>query len=105
MRTLVEGCIDEADRPVALDAYSAPLPLVIEIWSPSTGTYDVTEKLAAYQQRGDQEIWSVHPYARTLTSWVKQPDGTYNEVVRFSGLVTPSALTGVAIDTGLLFAP
>jgi Uma2 family endonuclease len=91
-------------RPVSLDAYKEPLPLVIEIWSPSTGTYDVTEKLAAYLQRGDQEIWSIHPYARTLTSWVRQLDGTYNEVVRLSGLVTPSRLTGVGIDIGLLFA-
>jgi Uma2 family endonuclease len=90
-------------RP-SLDAYHAPLPLVVEIWSPSTGTYDVTEKLAAYQERGDQEIWSVHPYARTLTSWVRQPDRTYDEVVRISGLVTPTHIAGVTIDIGLLFA-
>jgi Uma2 family endonuclease len=90
-------------RP-SLDAYSEPLPLVIEIWSPSTGTYDVTEKLAAYQERGDHEIWSVHPYARTLTSWVRQPDGAYEEVVRHSGLVAPSGVAGVTIDIGLLFS-
>lgn len=90
-------------RP-ALDAYSEPLPLVIEIWSPSTGTYDVTEKLAAYQERGDQEVWSVHPYARTLTSWIRQPDGAYDEVVRISGLVTPLGVAGVTIDIGSLFS-
>jgi Uma2 family endonuclease len=88
----------------SLDAYGEPLPLVIEIWSPSTGTYDVTEKLAAYQQRGDLEIWSVHPYARTLTSWVRQLDGTYEQVVRLSGLVTPSGVAGITIDIGLLFS-
>lgn len=93
------------DVPTSLDAYSDPLPLVIEIWSTSTGNYDVTEKLAAYQQRGDQEIWSVHPYARTLTSWVRQPDGTYSEVVRLTGLVRPAVLAGVDIDIDLLFAP
>jgi Uma2 family endonuclease len=92
-------------HPVTLDAYSDPLPLVIEIWSPSTGTYDMTEKLTAYQQRGDQEIWSVHPYARTLTSWARQADGSYDEVVRLTGLAEPSSLAGVAIDIDLLFAP
>ena len=41
----------------ALEVYDAPLPLVVEIWSPSTGAYDVETKLAEeYQRRGDLEI-------------------------------------------------
>ena len=90
-------------RPT-LDAYSAPLPLVIEIWSPSTGTYDLTEKLAAYQERGNREIWNVHPYARTLTSWIRKPDGTYDEVVRLSGHVSPLSIAGVTIEIDRLFS-
>lgn len=31
--------------PEALDAFAAPLPLVVEIWSPLTGDYDVETKL------------------------------------------------------------
>jgi Uma2 family endonuclease len=64
------------DRPV-LAIFSDPLPLVVEIWSPSTGDYDVDAKVPVYQQRGDQEIWRIHPYERTLTSWQRQPDGSY----------------------------
>ncbi|MFN8591852.1 MAG: Uma2 family endonuclease [Thermomicrobiales bacterium] len=39
-----------------LEVYDQPLPLVVEIWSRSTGGYVVTEKLAVYQERGDREI-------------------------------------------------
>ena len=35
-------------RPGTLDAFAEPLPLVVEVWSPSTGDYDVNEKLAEY---------------------------------------------------------
>src|SRR5690349_18616954 len=37
--------------PRALESYSAPLPLVVEIWSPSTGDYDVNTKLPEYRRR------------------------------------------------------
>jgi Uma2 family endonuclease len=65
------------EHPRDLDAYPDPLPLVIEIWSPSTGDYDIDEKLPDYQQRGDLEIWYIHPYTRTLTVWCRQPNGAY----------------------------
>jgi Uma2 family endonuclease len=38
-----------------LEAYESPLPLVVEIWSRSTGDYDVDSKLPEYQRRGDFE--------------------------------------------------
>jgi Uma2 family endonuclease len=90
------------DRPV-LAIFSDPLPLVVEIWSPSTGDYDVDAKVPVYQQRGDQEIWRIHPYERTLTSWQRQPDGSYQETIHRGGIVTPVALPGVAIDLETLF--
>ncbi len=43
-------------RPDLLEAYAVPLPLVVEVWSPSTGEYDVESKLPEYQRRGDLEI-------------------------------------------------
>ncbi len=43
-------------RTDVLEVYGDPLPLVVEVWSPSTGAYDVNEKLAEYQARGDREI-------------------------------------------------
>ncbi|MCC7024537.1 MAG: Uma2 family endonuclease [Thermomicrobiales bacterium] len=91
------------DRPDVLEVYEQPLPLVVEVWSRSTGDYDVREKLKVYQRRGDREIWMFHPYERTLTAWRRQPDGSYVETLHRDGVVTPVALPGVAIDLATLF--
>lgn len=91
-------------RPYALEAYSEPLPLVVEVWSPSTGGYDVETKFPEYKRRGDAEIWRMHPYDRTLTTWQQQADGSYHEAVHRGGIVTPVALLGVKIDLDELFA-
>ena len=69
-----------SERSGSLDAYPDPLPLVVEIWSPSTGDFDMVEKLPDYQQRGDREIWCIHPYTRTLTAWRRQQDGSVYRV-------------------------
>jgi Uma2 family endonuclease len=90
-------------RPGTLAIFSDPLPLIVEIWSSSTGDYDVDAKLPVYQQRGDLEIWRIHPYERTLTAWRRQPDGSYEETVHRDGIVTPVALPGVEIDLETLF--
>jgi Uma2 family endonuclease len=86
-----------------LEAYDRPLPLVVEVWSPSTGDYDVETKLLEYQRRGDQEIWRLHPFDRTLTAWRRQPDGSYLETRLAGGAVRPAALPGVTIDLDALF--
>jgi Uma2 family endonuclease len=90
-------------RPGVLAIFSQPLPLVIEIWSASTGEYDVDTKIPAYQRRGDVEIWRIHPYERTLTAWRLQPDGRYAETLYREGVVQAVALPGVSIDLALLF--
>ena len=94
-------------RADVLEAYDAPLPLVVEVWSPSTGAYDVETKLAEYQRRGDLEIWLIHPYERTLTAWRRAPDppqADYGELLFRDGVVRPIALPGVAIGLDTLFA-
>src|SRR5918994_176446 len=90
------------DRPV-LAIFSDPLPLVVEVWSPSTGDYDVDAKVPVYQQRGDLEIWRIHPYERTLTAWRRQPDGSYKATIHRGGIVPPVALPGVEINLDELF--
>jgi Uma2 family endonuclease len=90
------------DRPV-LAIFSDPLPLVVEVWSPSTGDYDVDAKVPVYQQRGDLEIWRIHPYERTVTTWVRQADESYLETTYREGIIYPVALPGVTIDLGELF--
>ena len=85
-------------RDDVLEVYDQPLPLVVEVWSRSTGTYDVTEKLAIYRQRGDLEIWFIHPIERTLTTWRRQSDGSYREDRYQGGIVPVASLPGVSID-------
>jgi Uma2 family endonuclease len=90
-------------EPRTLESYPEPLPLVCEVWSPSTRAYDVTTKLAEYQRRGDYEIWLLHPYERTLRALRRQPDGTYSETVYYGGTVQPAFLPNVTINLDTLF--
>jgi Uma2 family endonuclease len=92
-----------AERPYDLEEYSQPLPFVAEVWSRSTGDYDVEEKFPAYRERGDREIWRVHPYEKTVTAWRLQPSGEYVESVHRSGSVAIASLPGVEIDLERLF--
>ena len=86
------------DDPRAFNAFAEPLPLVVEVWSRTTGAYDFATKLRAYRERGDTEIWFIHPYERILTAWRRQPDGSYVEEVCRGGTVPVSSLPGVVID-------
>jgi Uma2 family endonuclease len=88
--------------PRAFNAFAEPLPLVVEIWSLSTGGYDVEAKLPIYRQRGDLEIWYFHPYERTLTVWRRQPDGSSSEDHYAGGIVPVASLPGVTIDLDAL---
>jgi Uma2 family endonuclease len=91
-------------RPGMFEAYAEALPLVVEVWSRSTGDYDVTDKLEDYKRRGDREIWLIHPYRHTLTAWRPQPDGSYEETVFQGGTVRPAFLPNVTIDLESLWA-
>lgn len=92
------------ERPGKLVIIDRPLPFVAEVWSVSTGDYDVKAKLPIYMQRGDAEIWLIHPYEKTVTSWRRQPDGTYLASEHVAGVVELAALPGVVIDVADLFA-
>ncbi|MGH2585025.1 MAG: Uma2 family endonuclease [Dehalococcoidia bacterium] len=91
------------EQPTRLEVYNEPLPLVVEVWSPSTGKEDFTEKLPGYQRRGDAEIWLIHPRDHTLRAWVCNPDGTYTEHLHRGGTIRPAALPNVSIDLDELF--
>lgn len=88
--------------PTAFNDYTDPLPLVVEIWSRTTGDYDFAAKLPVYRQRGDLEIMYIHQYERTLTAWRRQPDGTYAEELYRGGIVPVVCLPGVSIDLDAL---
>jgi len=87
-----------ANDPQAFNAFAEPLPVVVEIWSRTTGDYDIGAKLPSYRERGDAEIWFIQPYERTLTAWRRQPDGSYAEETYRGGVVPVSPLPGVVID-------
>ncbi len=87
-----------------LQVHDGPALLVVEVWSPSTGDYDVDAKIPEYQLRGDHEIWRLHPYDRTLTVWRRNEDGSYAESDLTGGTIQPIALPGVTIDLDALFA-
>ena len=91
------------EQPRQLEVYEEPMPLVVEVWSPSTGDYDVEEKLREYQRRGDLEIWRIHPYEKTLLRWQRQADGSYQESLVQHGRLQPTALPAVSIDLDSLF--
>jgi Uma2 family endonuclease len=90
-------------RPGTLAIFSDPLPLVVEVWSRSTGGYGLEAKIPVYMQRGDAEIWHIHPHERTVTSWVRQADGTYQATVHRSGTIRLAALPGVEIAVDDIF--
>ena len=87
-----------------LETYAAPMPLVVEVWSRSTGDSDQDVKILAYKTRGDAEIRRIHPYQRILQRWTRQTDGIYRETIHSAGTVTPDSLPGVTIHLDALFA-
>lgn len=88
-----------------LEAFTKPLPFVAEIWSKSTGDYDVETKFDEYKKRGDLEIWRLHPYEKTVTAWRRQPDGSYTETVYFEadGEAPILSLPGVVVKFADIF--
>jgi Uma2 family endonuclease len=99
----IEYVLAIAGRPGELEYYDKPVPFLAELRSPSTARYDVNVKLPNYRLRGDLEIWRGHPFEHRLTTWCRQPDGSYAETVYTGGIVRPIALPGVAIDLDALF--
>lgn len=95
--------VDSALEETSIESYDGPVALVVETWSPSTGTYDVNAKIPNYQRRGDLEIWRVHPRERTLTRWCRRPDGTYEESTHSAGTIRLAAIPEVTIDLDALF--
>jgi Uma2 family endonuclease len=81
-----------------LEAYADPVQFVAEVWSRSTGDYDVAGKLAEYQSRGDAEIWLIHPYEHRVTGFRRDAAGAYGIGETLTGRVTLSGLPGVSID-------
>jgi Uma2 family endonuclease len=87
----------------AFAVFDASFPLVVEGWVQPTEDYDVATKIPVYRARGDEEIWRLHPFERTLTVWRKRGDGGYDELVYRGGTVEVASLPGVVVDLEALF--
>lgn len=92
-----------AGESESLEVIGSPMPFVAEVWSPSTGGYDVDKNIREYQRRGDAEIWRLHPYDRTLTMFRRQPDGTYLASIVSSGSIRLLAFREIVVDVDRLF--
>ncbi len=88
-----------------LEVYDDPFPFVAEVWSKSTGEYDVETKFEEYKRRGDLEIWRLHPYEKTVTAWRRQSDGSYTETVYIEtdGEAPILSLPGVVVKFSEIF--
>lgn len=90
-------------EPGKLELYSAVLPFVVEVWSPSTADYDFETKFPVYRAHGHAEIWRIHPYERVATLWRRRADGGYDESRLIEGDLVPIALPGVQIPFAEMF--
>jgi Uma2 family endonuclease len=85
------------------EVFREPLPLIVEVWSPSTGRRDLELKLQRYREQGHAEIWFINPFDRTLTAWRREAGGNYSETIIKGGAVQFFALPHVRIDLDQLF--
>ena len=87
-----------------LENYTGPLPFVAEVWSPSTGGYDIATKIPDYIERGDEVIWRGHPYEKSVRAWTRETDGSYCETEHSGGRAPIASLAGVSIELDVLFS-
>ena len=79
--------------------------LVVEVLSPSTGAYDLTQKRRIYEEAGVREYWIVDPAEQTVEV-LALTDGGYQTAtrVRHKGMAGSALLAGFGVEAGALFA-
>lgn len=87
-----------------LEMVREPCLFGAEIWSPTTGSFDLAQKVPEYMAREDREIWLLHPYDLTVTSWVRQPNGQYLQSIYQGGQVELVSIPGIVVDLAVIFA-
>ena len=53
--------------------------MIVEILSPGTRKKDMHKKYALYEKAGVKEYWIANPKAKTITAYILQQDGQYND--------------------------
>ncbi|MDR3188565.1 MAG: Uma2 family endonuclease [Prevotellaceae bacterium] len=83
--------------------------LVVEITSPSSQKKDWVKKYNLYEQAGVKEYWIVEPDAGTITVFILQGSGKYDDGMTYSvkevpyHMVPVHTLSGLTIDVRELF--
>lgn len=85
------------------DAVHGAPDIVVEILSPTTRAYDLTEKLGLYQRFLVPEYWIFDPVVFTVTHLVLV-DGRYVEAGPVGGVYRSSVLPDLVVDPAVLFA-
>lgn len=80
--------------------------IVVEIVSPSTGSYDLTTKFDLYQKYAVKEYWIVMPGEQAVMVFKLQKNGVYGPPDRFgsSDRVVVEMLDGLIIELAEVFA-
>jgi Uma2 family endonuclease len=77
--------------------------LVVEIQSPSTTKYDLTQKFNLYEASGVCEYWVVFP-CEGIVVYLLRPDGKYDEGTTYeSGKIPVHIFDGVELDLDRVF--
>jgi Uma2 family endonuclease len=78
---------------------------VVEIQSPSTARYDMTDKFYAYEEAGVLEYWIVFPGLSAITIFRLQSNGKFDggTAYEFDAIVTSQVLEGLEINLEELF--
>ena len=60
------------------NAFLGAPDMVVEILSPSTRKKDLIKKFLLYEKSGVREYWIADPEVKTVTAYIMQEDGEYN---------------------------
>jgi Uma2 family endonuclease len=78
--------------------------LVVEVLSPSTGYYDLTQKRDAYEHAGVREYWIVDPERRTVEVLTLEGEAYRTAATaEREGRVESTLLEGFSVEAGRLF--
>ena len=78
--------------------------LVVEVLSPSTASYDRSEKYRAYEQHGVDEYWIVDPVHETIEVWTLETGGKFARQGAYGKISTFDSKTlGTTVNVKTIF--
>jgi Uma2 family endonuclease len=79
--------------------------LIVEIQSPSSAKYDLNIKYQIYEESGVREYWVVFPYQNSITKFLLQADGKFDDgLVYEDGKIPVTVFDGIEIELKEIFS-